>query len=60
MSATVNIGIKSVDGKVDSVIVARTSQKICGRMKPTNWMKYKIDEITCEKSHFPNLLRVTP
>ena len=39
MSATVNIGIKSVDRKVDSVIVARTPQKICGRMKPTNWMK---------------------
>ena len=39
MSATVEIGIESVDGKVDNVIVAKTSQKICGRMKPTNWVK---------------------
>ena len=37
ISATVEIGIESGDGKVDSVIVAKTSQKICGRMKPTNW-----------------------
>ncbi|CAB4002540.1 Hypothetical predicted protein, partial [Paramuricea clavata] len=41
MSATFEIGIESVDGKVNSVIVPKTSQKICGRMKPTNWVKIK-------------------
>ena len=35
MSATMEIGLKSLDGRVDTVIVAKTSNNICGRMKPT-------------------------
>ena len=38
MSATMEIGLESLDGQVDTVIVAKTSQNICGGMKPTNWL----------------------
>ena len=41
MSATMEIGLESVDGLVDTVIVAKTSQNICGGMKPTNWLQIK-------------------
>ena len=41
MSATMEIGLESVDGPVDTVIVAKTSQNICGGMKPTNWLQIK-------------------
>ena len=30
------IGLESLDGRVDTVIVAKTSNNICGGMKPTN------------------------
>ena len=32
MSATMEIGLESLDGQVDTVIVAKTSQNICGGM----------------------------
>ena len=38
MSATMEIGLESLDGRVDTVIVAKTSHSICGGMKPTNWL----------------------
>ena len=41
MSATMEIGLESVDGRVDTVIVAKTSNNICGGMKPTNWLQIK-------------------
>ena len=41
MSATMEIGLESPDGWVDTVIVAKTSNNICGRMKPTNWLQIK-------------------
>ena len=41
MSATMEIGLKSLDGRVDTVIVAKTSNNICGGMKPTNWLQIK-------------------
>lgn len=41
MSATIEIGLKSLDGRVDTVIVAKTSQSICGGMKPTNWLEIR-------------------
>ena len=34
-SATMKIGLESLDGRVDTVTVAKTSNKICGGMKPT-------------------------
>ena len=41
MSATMEIGLKSLDGQVVTVIVAKTSNNICGGMKPTNWLQIK-------------------
>ena len=55
MSATGEIGIESVDGKLDSVIVAMTSQKTCGRMKPTNWVKIKNRWDHMKEISFPKL-----
>ena len=34
-------GLESLDGWVDTVLVAKTSNNICGRMKPTNWLQIK-------------------
>ena len=41
MSATMEIGLESLDGRLDTVIVAKTSNDICGRMIPTNWLQIK-------------------
>ena len=41
MSATMEIGLESLDGRLDTVIVAKTSNNICGRMIPTNWLQIK-------------------
>ena len=41
MSATMEIGLESLDGRVYTVIVAKTSKNMCGRMKPTNWPQIK-------------------
>ena len=38
MSATMEIGFESLDGQVDTVNVAKTSNSICGGMKPTDWL----------------------
>ena len=41
MSATMEIGLESLDGRVDTVIVAKTSIIICGGMKPITWLQIK-------------------
>ena len=41
MSAMMEIGLESLDGQVDTVIIAKTSNIICGGMKPTNWLRIK-------------------
>ena len=41
MLATMEIGLESLDGPVDAVIVAKTSNNICGGMKPTNWLQIR-------------------
>lgn len=41
MSMTFEVGLESIDGRVNRPIVAKTSQKICGGMKPVDWMKIK-------------------
>ena len=41
MSATMEIGLESLDGRLDTVIVAKTSNNICGRMTPINWLQIK-------------------
>ena len=49
MAATLGIGLESVDGKVDTTIVVKTSNKICGGMKPTDWvtMKQQWNHLKC-------------
>ena len=41
MSATMEIGLESLDGRVDTVIVAKPSNNICGGMKPIIWLQIK-------------------
>ena len=41
MSTTMEIGLESLGGRVDTIIVAKTSNNICGGMKPTNWQQIK-------------------
>ena len=38
MSGTVEIGLESTDGRVDTKIIAKTSNKICGGLKAVNWV----------------------
>ena len=42
MSATLDIGLESLDSRMDTVIVAKTSNNICRGMKLTNWLQSKI------------------
>ena len=41
MSATMEIGLESLDGRVYTVIVAKTSNNICGGMKPIICLQIK-------------------
>lgn len=41
MSMTFQVGVESINGKLKRTISAKTSQKICGGMKPVNWLKIK-------------------
>ena len=38
MSGTFEIGLESTDGRVDTKIIAKTSNKICGGLKAVNWV----------------------
>lgn len=40
-STTFTVALESVDGSDDSEVVAKTSRKICGGMKPVDWVKIK-------------------
>ena len=55
MSATMEIGLESLDGRVDTVIVAKTSNNICGGMKPTNWLHIKEQWKRLRNIPFPKL-----
>ena len=56
MSATMEInGLESLDGRVDTVIVAKTSNNICGGMKPTNWLHIKDQWKRLRNIPFPKL-----
>ena len=41
MSAMMEIGLESLDCHVDTVIVTKTFDNVCGGMKPTNWLQIK-------------------
>ena len=55
MAATVEVGIESIDGKVDTSIVVKTSDKICGGMKPTNWLEIQHQWDHLKDMPFPKL-----
>lgn len=55
MAATLEIGLESVDGKVDTLIVVNTSDKICRGMKPTNWVAMKQQWNHLKDIPFPHL-----
>ena len=56
MSATMEInGLESLYGRVDTVIVAKTSNNICGGMKPTNWLHIKDQWKRLRNIPFPKL-----
>ena len=39
LSSTVQIGLESTDGRVDTKITAKTSDRICDGLKAVNWIK---------------------
>ena len=51
MSATMEIGLENLDGQVDTVIVAKTSQNNCGGMKPTNWLQNNQRSVEAFEGH---------
>ena len=55
MAATVEVGIESIDGKVNTSIVVKTSDKICGGMKPTNWLEIQHQWDHLKDVPFPKL-----
>ena len=57
MSATMKFGLESLDGWVDTVIVVKTSNNICGRMKPTNWLQIKDQWKDLRDIPFPKLAK---
>lgn len=57
MSMTFQVGLESVDGKVNRTISAKTSQKICGGMKPVNWLEIKHKWFHLRDIPFPQLAK---
>ena len=57
MSMTFQVGLESIDGKVNRKISAKTSQKICGGMKAINWVNIKHKWPHLNKIPFPQLAR---
>ena len=55
MAATLEIGFESIDGKVDTRIVVKTSDKISGKMKPTDWVTMKQQWNHLKEIPFPHL-----
>ena len=55
MSATMEIGLESLDGRVDTVMVAKTSHSICGGMKPNNWLEIRDQWKHLKNIPFPKL-----
>ena len=57
MSNTFTIGLESTDGRVDTEIVAKTSEKICGGMKAVSWLTLKQNWSYLKKIPFPKLAK---
>ncbi|CAB3991157.1 Hypothetical predicted protein [Paramuricea clavata] len=56
MSSTFDVGLESTDGRVDTTITVQSSKKICGGMKPVNWIKIKHNWQHLQKIYFPKLV----
>ena len=54
---TFQVGLESIDGKVNRTISAKTSQKICGGMKAINWVNIKHKWSHLNEIPFPQLAR---
>ena len=57
MSNTFTIGLESTDGRVDTEIVAKTSEKICVGMKAVSWLTLKQNWNHLKKIPFPKLAK---
>ena len=57
MSMTFQVGLESIDGKVNRTVSAKTSQKICGGMKAINWVNIKHKWSHLNEIPFPQLAR---
>ncbi len=57
MSNTFTIGLESTHGRVDTEIVAKTSEKICGGMKAVNWLTIKQNWNHMKEIPFPKLAK---
>lgn len=55
MSAAIDIGLESLGGRVDTVIVTKTSHNICGSMKPTSWLEMRDQWKQLRNIPFPKL-----
>ena len=55
MSSMFEIGLESMDGRVDTCITAQSSKKICGGMKPVNWIQMKHNWEHLKNIRFPKL-----
>ena len=57
MSGTFEIGLESTDGRVDTKIIAKTSNKICGGLKAVNWVNIQDRWNHLREIPFPRLAK---
>ena len=57
LSGTVKIGLESNDGRVDTEITVKTSDRICGGLKAVNWVKIQDKWNHLRGIPFPKLAR---
>ena len=55
MSGTFKIRLESTDGRVDTEVTAQTSERICGGLRPVNWLKIKQNWSHLRSIPFPKL-----
>ena len=57
LSGTVKIGLESTDGRVDTEITLKTSDRSCGGLKAVNWVKIQDKWNHLRGIPFPKLAR---
>jgi len=53
LSSTVQIGLESTDGRVDTKITAKPSDRICGGLKAVNWIKIQAQMESFKRNPIP-------